>query len=159
MAADDLDDFDDFDEPEPLPPAAPLTSASWRVDRVMLAAKVVGIVAFAAVPQVFQLNLTARYFGAIVAVALVIYAIRDLAAPVRLSADQDGVRVIAGFAGHRDIPWSDVEGLRLDPRRRSGFLEIETADTLHLLSRYDLSMAPADALDMLERIRSSRPAA
>jgi hypothetical protein len=134
-------------------PTGPLTSAQWRVDRTMLVAKILGIVAFAAIPQVFEFNLTSRWFGGVVAVALALYAIRDLVVPVRLAADQEGVRVVVGFAGHRDIPWADVDGLRLDPRRRAGFLEIETATSLHLLSRYDLSMLPADALAMLERIR------
>jgi hypothetical protein len=142
-------EYEDYDEPA----ETPLTSATWRVDRVMLVAKTIGVIAFAVVPQVFQFNLAARWFGAVVAVALVVYALRDVFAPVRLSADQEGVRVISGFAGHRDIPWSRVERLRLDPRRRSGFLEIETEESLHLLSRYDLSMTPAAALDMLERIR------
>jgi PH (Pleckstrin Homology) domain-containing protein len=144
------DEFSDDGEATHIEPA---TSAQWRVDRTMLAAKVIGIVAFAAIPQAFQFNLVSRWFGALVAVALALYAIRDLVAPVRLSADQDGVRVVVGFAGHRDIPWSEVDGLRIDPRRRSGFLEVETSDTLHLFSRYDLSMLPADALEMLEQIR------
>jgi Bacterial PH domain len=134
-------------------PAPPLTSVTWRVDRSMMAAKVVGIVAFAAIPQVFQTNNVSRWFGIIVAVALAIYLLRDLLAPVRLAADQDGVTVIAGFAGHRTLPWADVDRVRVDKRRRSGFLEVETTDTLHLFSRYDLSMTPVEAAEMLERVR------
>jgi hypothetical protein len=147
------DEFVDFDPAAPVVPTAPLDSAQWRVDRTMLVLKIIGLVAFAVIPQAFQLNLASRWFGGVVAVALALYAIRDVVAPVRLAADHDGVRLVVGFAGHRDIPWSEIIGLKLDPRRRSGFLEIETAATLHLFSRYDLSMAPADALDMLTRIR------
>ncbi len=119
----------------------------------MIAAKIVGIVVFAVVPQVFQTNLASRWFGIAVAAALAVYLVRDLVAPVRLSADADGLTVIRGFASHRTISWNDVDRVRVDRRRRSGFLEIETPDTLNLFSRYDLSMPPDEAANMLEQIR------
>jgi hypothetical protein len=133
--------------------AAPLTSATWRIDRVMIAVKMIGIIAFAALPQVFETNTVSRWFGIAIAVALAVYLARDLLASVRLAADPDGVTVIHGFAGHRRIAWSDVDRIRVDQRRRSGFLEIETEHTLHLFSRYDLGMTPDQALEMLTQIR------
>jgi hypothetical protein len=131
----------------------PLSAATWHVDRTMIVAKIIGIVAFAAIPQVFDTNTASRWFGIVVAVALAGYLVRDLVAPVRLAADADGVTVIRGFASHRTIAWPDVDRVRVDRRRRSGFLEVETAESLHLFSRYDLGMPPDQAAEMLERIR------
>jgi hypothetical protein len=136
-------------------PDGPHASMRWHVDRTILIAKIIGIVAFAGVPQVFGLNLLSRWFGGVVAVALAGYALRDVIAPVRLAADADGVRVIHGFAGHLDIPWPEVERVGVDARRRSGFLEIETADSLHLFSRYDLSMPPTEAMAELTKLRTT----
>jgi Bacterial PH domain len=139
------------DEPEDVP-SAPLTAAKWHVDRTMIVAKVIAVIAFAAVPQVFQLNSASRWFGLIVAATLAAYAVRDVIAPVRLAADPDGLTVIRGYAGHRRLAWSEVERLRVD-RKRSSMLEVEAAESLHLFSRYDLSMPPDEALTMLEQIR------
>ncbi len=141
------------DEPDEAAEAPPLVAARWRVDRTMMVAKGIGIIAFAAIPQVFETNTASRWFGIVVAAALAGYLVRDLVAPVRLEADADGVTVIQGFASHRRIPWADVDRVRVDKRRRSGFLEIETEASLHLFSRYDLSMPPDQAAEMLERIR------
>jgi hypothetical protein len=141
---------DDGDEAIVRPP---LAAHTWRIDRVMIALKIIGIVAFAAIPQVFETNTASRWFGIVIAVALAIYLARDLIAPVRLAADADGVTVIQGFAGHRQIPWGAIDGIRVDKRRRAGFLEIETPESLHLFSRYDLGMAPDEAEEMLVRIR------
>jgi len=140
-------------DPAEAAPAPPLASATWRIDRIMIALKIIGIVAFAAIPQVFETNAVSRWFGIVIAAALAIYLARELMAPVRLAADAEGVTVIQGFAGHRQIAWSDVDRIRVDNRRRSGFLEIETAESLHLFSRYDLGMQPSDAEEMLTRIR------
>jgi hypothetical protein len=140
------DESDGTSEPPP-------SSATWRVDRTMIVAKIVGIVAFAALPQVFETNTASRWFGIVIAAALAVYLIRDLVAPVRLSADADGVTVIRGFASHRTYAWADVDRVRVDTRRRSGFLEVETPESLHLFSRYDLSMAPGQAAEVLEQIR------
>ena len=84
---------------------------------------------------------------------LAIYAFRDVAAPVRLAADAEGVTVINGYAGHRRLAWSQIERIRVDSRRRAEFLEVDAGESLHLFSRYDLSMPPTEALATLEKIR------
>jgi len=139
------------DEPQDAP-SVPLTAAKWHVDRTMIVAKVIAVIAFAAIPQVFQLNTASRWFGLIVAAVLAAYAVRDVIAPVRLAADREGLTVISGYAGHRRLAWSEVERLRVD-RKRSSMLEVETTGSLHLFSRYDLSMPPDEALTMLEQLR------
>jgi len=146
------DDGESVDDVQAVP-GAPLTSARWHVDRSLLVAKIIGVVAFALIPQVLGLNLGSRWFGVLVAVVLAVYAARDVVAPVRLSADAEGVTVISGYAGHRRLAWSEIDRIRVDSRRRSEFLEVDVEDALHLFSRYDLGMPPTDALAMLERVR------
>lgn len=140
-------------EAGPATPPEPLASARWHVDGSLLALKLIGAVAFGVIPPVFGLNPASRWFGLLVAILLAVYGIRDVVAPIRLAADQDGLTVVAGYAGHRRVAWSQIERLRVDSRRRAEFLEVDTGEALHLFSRYDLSMPPHDALNMLERIR------
>lgn len=93
----------------------------------------------------------------IAAVALAVFALRDVVAKVRLAADRDGVTVVRGFAGHRRIGWAEVERLRLYESRRYGLttrlLEIDTGDTVHLFSTHDLGVPPEEALEELRAIR------
>ncbi|MFI5915442.1 PH domain-containing protein [Dactylosporangium sp. NPDC051541] len=99
--------------------------------------------------------LTAIVVAAVVAGA---YALRDVLAPVRLAADPEGLTVVTGYAGHRRLAWDEIERIRLESRTRAGLrselLEIDTGDTLHLLSTYDLNARPADVADDLARIQS-----
>ena len=132
-------------EPRPAP-----AEQQWHADGAVTVAKLLGVGLFAAVPPALSLNAAARWFGAAVAAALVVYALRDVIAPIRLSANRVGVRVISGFAGHRDIAWDDIERMRIIRQRGSTFLEIETAESVHLFSRYDLSAHPTDVLDILQ---------
>lgn len=85
-------------------------------------------------------------------------AARDMLAPVRLAADAEGVTVVTGFASRHRIPWTGVEGLRVDVRqrfgRRSALLEIETGAGLHQFSRFDLGVPPEDALEELKRLKT-----
>jgi hypothetical protein len=119
----------------------------------MLVFKIIGVVAFALVPVILGLNLETRWFGFVVAAVLAGYAVRDVVAPVRLSADSDGVTVVRGYAGHRRLAWSEIKRVRLDTMRRAPFLEIDADESLHLFSRYDLGMPPDQALAMIEQIR------
>ncbi len=90
-------------------------------------------------------------------VALAAFTLRDLLAPVRLSASPEGVRVVTGFCGHRELPWSAVERVRVDVRKRLGLrtelLEIDTGETLHLFSASELG---ADCTAVAERLSSLR---
>jgi hypothetical protein len=143
----------DGDPADETAPAAPIASAQWHVDRVMFAAKAIGAVAFGLIPPVLGLNAASRWFGLVVAIGLAIYAVRDLVAPVRLSADSEGVTVIHGYAGHRRLRWSEIERVRVDAHRRGEFLELDAGESLHLLSRYDLGARPTEVLETLEKIR------
>ena len=144
-------------EPDPSEeePAEPITAAEWHVDRSLMTFKIIGALAFALVPQVLGLNAASRWFGVVVAIVLAIYALRDVAAPVRLAADAEGVTVVSGYSGHRRLAWSEIDRLRVDSRRRAEFLEVDANESLHLFSRYDLGMPPTEALEMLEQIRPS----
>jgi PH (Pleckstrin Homology) domain-containing protein len=93
----------------------------------------------------------------IAAVALVVLALRDIVVPVRLTADREGVTVVRGF-GRRRIAWSEIERVGLYESERFGLttrkLEIDTGETLYLLTAGDLG-APADEVERdLQAIRS-----
>jgi hypothetical protein len=69
------------------------------------------------------------------------------------------VRIGSGFAGHRELGWSQVERVRVDNRLRFGLrtdmLELDAGEQLFLLSRYDLGAEPRDAFEALEAVRRS----
>jgi hypothetical protein len=92
------------------------------------------------------------------ALALAAFALRDLLAPVRLAADPTGVTVVSGFAGQRHLPWARIERIRVDERHRFGMrsqlLEIDTGDSLHLFSGYELSASCAEVAALLQALRS-----
>jgi hypothetical protein len=83
------------------------------------------------------------------------WAARDLFVPVRLAADQAGVTVVVGFARRTRLPWSQVERVRVDVRRRSRLLEVDTGETLHLFSRYDLDEDLDEVAARLESLRTA----
>lgn len=129
--------------------------ASWRVDRRLTGAKLVGaaIFTFAAVigyPDPGQVIIVG-----VAAALLAVLAARDLIAPVRLAATPDGLTVTTGFAGHRELAWADITSIKVDARRgillRSQVLELDTGDNLYFFSSNDLG-APCD--DVAERLRS-----
>jgi hypothetical protein len=147
------------DEPDPAatpePAAGPLrapdqpaepapTQVRFRVDGRLTAVKVTGAVIFLLLTLAFLGDAGREFFGGAAAAVLAGYAVRDLVAPRRLSADTGGVTMIAGFAGHRRLGWDEIRRVRVDQRRRLGtrseLLEIDTGDQLHLFSGYDLGM-------------------
>jgi hypothetical protein len=140
------------DEPEPVEPArespgpgetAP-AQVSFRVDGRLTAVKVTGAVIFLLLTLAFLGDTGREVFGGVAAVVLAGYAVRDLVAPRRLTADTEGVTVVTGFAGHRRLAWDEIARVRVDRRRRLGtrsdLLEIDTGEQLHLFSGYDLGM-------------------
>jgi len=56
------------------------------------------------------------------------------------------------------LRWEDIHLVRVDERRRlgtrSGLLEIDTGEALHLLSAYDLGASVYDAAEALDAVRS-----
>ncbi len=94
------------------------------------------------------------------AAGLLLWALRDVVAPVRLAVDRDGLTVLRGFAGRRRLPWDSVEAIRLERRARRGItaetLEIDAGESLHLFGRRDLD-APLD--EVAAALDEARPAA
>ena len=95
----------------------------------------------------------------VAALALAAWGLRDVLAPVRLAADEQGVTVVTGYAGCRRIPWAEVERVSLGEHRslglRTQILEIDTGETLHLFSRHDLGAPCEDVEQTLTALRRS----
>jgi hypothetical protein len=128
----------------------------WRVMPAHPLVKAAGAVFFA-VMAVFSGDPELALLAGVAAAGFLVLAARDVLAPVRLAADEGGVTVIRGFAGHRHIPWAEVQSIRLGERQRLGrttrLVEIDTGERLHLLSSYDLGAPPEDVTDELRRFR------
>lgn len=133
------------------------TDAHFVCDRRFMWLKFVVAAVFIATPIIASASVTGLVVGAVVGAGLFVYGLRDVLAPVRLAVDGQGVTVVAGFAGHRRLDWSEVERVRLDERSRYGgrqsLLEIDAGESLHFFSRYDLGMAPSEALDIVREVR------
>jgi hypothetical protein len=138
--------------------AVPADELSWRVNRRLTGLKVVAAVVFLVVALWFHADPVGFVIGLAAALALGAFALRDLLMPVRLAADPTGVTVVSGFAGQRHLPWERIERIRVDERRRLGLrselLEMDTGDSLHLFSAYELSAPCADVAAQLEALRS-----
>jgi Bacterial PH domain len=133
----------------------------WRVVPTYRLLKAAGTVMFAVIAIFSGLPSGDRglmLLAGIAAIGLLVLTVRDVVAPVRLAADEDGVTVIRGFAGRWRIPWAEVRSIRLDERQRLGrttrLVEIDTGERLHLLSSYDLGEQPEDVTEELRRLRS-----
>jgi hypothetical protein len=142
-------------QPQPIDLEKPVT---WRVDRRYAVAKVVGAALFALFGVVSLGDPGRLIVGLLAAVVLGALALRDLLAPVRVAADPGGVTVVAGFAGHRRLPWSQIERIRVDERNRltlrSQLLELDTGDNLYLYSASELSSPVAEVAARLNAFRA-----
>ncbi|MFC4009595.1 PH domain-containing protein [Nonomuraea purpurea] len=89
------------------------------------------------------------------AVLLGAMGLRDVIAPVRLSADESGITVVQGFAGRRHVPWEAIWDVKVEIRRRWGLrsemLEIDTGDYLHIFSPHELGTSPTEVAAALRR--------
>lgn len=124
--------------------------------------KLLGAVAVAGLLLAFGREDPARWFIAVVVVAaLTGWAVRDLVAPVRLSADTSGITMVVGFVRRRHVVWPQVERVRVDRRERMGvrshLLEIDTGDSLHLFSVHELGADPDDVAEALNALRAGAP--
>jgi hypothetical protein len=130
----------------------------WRVPRKvpigkLVVAAVVGVLALLGATEPWQ------WAVVMVAVAgLLAWAVRDLVAPVRLAAGPAGVTVVTGFASRHRLAWSQVERVRVDLRRRSRLLEVDTGDRLYLFSRYDVDADLDEIAERLAALRADPPA-
>ncbi|MFI5893168.1 PH domain-containing protein [Actinoplanes sp. NPDC051513] len=134
----------------------------WRIRPVLPVTKLMGAVAVVVLAVAFAGNDPIRWaIAGVAAIALALWALRDLIAPVRLAADATGVTVVAGFARHRHLPWSKIERVRVDRRThrglRSEVLELDTGDAIYLFSTNDLGALPDDVATSLADLRSSSP--
>ncbi|MEZ0070687.1 PH domain-containing protein [Planotetraspora sp. GP83] len=126
----------------------------WRVPGRITVLKAVGAavcLALALVGDRLQL-----FLAGVAALGFAVLVIRDLIAPVRLAAGEDGL-VVAGLAGKERVSWNDVDRIRVDSRRRYGLttelLEIDAGDQIHLFSRFDLGESVFDVAEALIRLR------
>jgi PH (Pleckstrin Homology) domain-containing protein len=119
----------------------------WRVMRKFVVLKIAAAVVFAVIGVVSLGNPVQLSVATVAALLLAGLALRDLLAPVRVAADAGGVTVVVGFAGHRRLPWSQIERVRVDGRTRLGLrsrlLEIDAGDNLYFFSSSELG-APVD---------------
>lgn len=140
--------------------AAP-TAQEWRVAPASAVFKGVGALVFLASAALFANDPTRVLVAAFAGVLLAVFALRDVLAPVRLAADAEGVTVIRGYVGRRQVPWARVERVRVDQRSRLGMrselLEIDTGESLHLFSRAELNAPVAEVVEALDRIRQLAP--
>jgi hypothetical protein len=145
----------------PLPDPTPPTEMSWRVSPGAIAMKAAGFVTLALVAVFFALAridpVGVLATGA-TAVGIGVFMVRDLAAPVRVRADPDGVTVVTGFARRVRLPWSRIERVRVDERSRYGIrsthLEIDAGESLHLFSATELSAPVEDVAEALDALRA-----
>jgi hypothetical protein len=128
---------------------------SWRVDRRLTGAKVVGAVIFTLAAVIGYPDPGQVIIVGLAAALLAVLAARDLIAPVRLAATPSGLTVTTGFASHRELAWADITSIKVDARRgillRSQVLELDTGDNLYFFSSNDLG-APCD--EVVQRLRS-----
>lgn len=133
---------------------------SWRVPGGLVIVKILATAGFGLVALWLARDAAGLSLAIVATAAIALYALRDLLAPVRLAANGDGVTVVTGFAGHRQIPWRDVERIRIDERRRFGtrsaLLEIDTGETLHLFGPSELGEPVEDVADALRHLRTGR---
>ena len=134
----------------------------WRIRPVLPVTKLMGAVAVVVLAVAFAGNDPICWaIAGVAAIALALWALRDLIAPVRLAADTTGVTVVAGFARRRHLPWSKIERVRVDRRThrglRSEVLELDAGDAIYLFSTNDLGALPDDVVTSLADLRSGSP--
>ncbi|MDT4990615.1 MAG: hypothetical protein QOH97_507 [Actinoplanes sp.] len=135
---------------------------SWRVKPVLPVTKLLGAGALLLLVAAFGRRDPVQWFLALVAaVGLTGWALRDLIRPVRLTADTEGLTVIAGLLSRRQVPWSQVERVRVDRRARLGLsselLEVDAGDAIYLFSVYELGAEPQEVADALAPLKAQAP--
>jgi hypothetical protein len=128
----------------------------WRVRRDFTALKWAGAVGFGVIGVVAG-DARGMALCAVAAAVLAAFAVRDMVAPVRLAADEHGVTVVTGLARTQRLSWPDITHIRVGRNARYGLrwelLEIETDDSLHLFSSYELGTSCMEVAEELFRLR------
>jgi hypothetical protein len=130
----------------------------WRIKPVLPVTKLMGAVAVTVLAVAFAGRDEIRWvLAGVVAVALVVWAVRDLVAPVRLAADENGVTVITGFARRRHLAWAQIERVHVDHSTRRGLrselLELDAGEAIYLFSAHELGALPEDVATALADLR------
>jgi len=130
----------------------------WRIKPVLPVTKAMGAVAVLVLAAAFAGVDSIRWtLAAVVSVALAVWALRDLVAPVRLAADATGVTVVTGFARRRHLPWSQIERVRVDRTTRRGLrselLELDAGESIFFLGAHELGALPEDVAVALADLR------
>jgi hypothetical protein len=130
----------------------------WRVRREFIVLKIVAALVLAAVTVLSLGDPRGAILAGAATVALAVLALRDILAPVRLTADGEGLVVVKGFAGSERLPWSTIERVRVDTQTRftsrTELLEIDTGEGIFLLSRFDLGVPCQEVADRLLSFRT-----
>jgi hypothetical protein len=139
-----------------------MSPLQWRVRPVLPIAKLLGAVALVVLVVAFGRDDPVQWIIAIaIGAVLTGWAARDLLVPVRLSADTSGIILVTGLARRRHVAWPRVERVRVDRRERMGLrnalLEIDTGDSLHLLSAHELGADPEEVAESLNALRANAP--
>jgi hypothetical protein len=132
----------------------------WRIKPVLPVTKGIGVVAVLVLAVAFAGRDPIRWgLATLVAILLAIWAVRDLVAPVRLTADENGVTVVTGFARRRHLPWAQVERVRVDVSSRRGLrselLELDAGESIYLFSAHQLGALPDEVATALGALRTS----
>jgi PH (Pleckstrin Homology) domain-containing protein len=132
----------------------------WRIKPVLPVTKGMGAVAVVVLAVAFAGRDPVRWaLALVVALALVIWVVRDLIAPVRLAADAAGVTVVTGFARRRHLPWAQIERVRVDVTSRRGLrselLELDAGESIFLFSAHELGVLPDEVATALADLRTS----
>jgi Bacterial PH domain len=130
----------------------------WRVRREFLVLKIVAMLVLATVTVLSLGDPRGAILAGAATVALAVLALRDVLAPVRLTADGEGLVVVKGFAGSERLPWRTIERIRVDTQTRftsrTELLEIDTGEGIFLLSRFDLGVPCQEVADKLHWLRT-----
>ncbi|SDT74032.1 PH domain-containing protein [Actinoplanes derwentensis] len=131
----------------------------WRVRPVLPFAKLIVALTMPALALIFAEGEWSRWALALLAMAaIVVWAARDVLVPVRLAADPAGITVVTGFARRKQVPWSQIERVRVESTARRGlrsdFLEIDAGDALYLFTTNDLSADPESVASSLAGLRA-----
>jgi hypothetical protein len=78
--------------------------------------------------------------------------LRDLLLRPVLTADRDGLTVVEGLH-RRQLPWTEVEGVRVVTDRRAPLLELDLGTHVVVLSRRRLGRPPYQVLEELQQLR------
>ncbi|MFC4909978.1 PH domain-containing protein [Actinomadura gamaensis] len=136
-------------------------AARWRVPPAQTALKVAATVVIAVSAPFYATDVQAAFLIGVAVVGGAVFSLRDFLAPVRLEADREGLTVVRGYARKVRLGWSEVVAVRVDERKRllskTVLLEIETADDLVMLSRFDLGADVRDVAEALERLGQAAP--